>query len=799
MPLGPHHQVENLQRIPGELSFEVKLGEGPPQPVWFRTATPVTPSADAALATALMPAMTTGGRLELTDPVSTRVLRTQAEFQAIQRAWSLEPTFAAAPLHEVEVLAPTRRSDPPGSEGRVAAFLSGGVDSWATVLSNPDVTDLIFVKGMDLRSGSADHTTLVGQVEERLREGASTLGLPLHVVDTNLRELSDPVIPWDYYYGCAAVAVAHFLSPLFERVLIAGNSDYEVQEKFGANWMVDQLWSSEQLEIVDSGGRLSRSERLRLIAGNPVVQQTLRVCWQNPGSAYNCGRCRKCLMTMVGLEALGVRRRFATFPDDLDLEAVAATELGQPVHLTLWEDVLDSIRSAGRSDLEAAVATTVARGKRLLGLPPTYRRRNTPGPPPTIRVGVVVPAWNQARYLAAAVQSALDQEVDTGVGVVIVNDGCPDPETHRVGSAMRDANPERVAYLRQGNRGLSGARNAGIRLALTRWPQIETIFPLDADNLLSPATLAALLRKLDEHPEAAWATPALEFFGNEEGEWLMPGPYLPFRQLLNNQCDAGSLIRRQVFTAGIDYDETMRDGFEDWEFFLHATLAGFGGAQAGRCGFRYRRHDSMLASAQRQASRLEAEIRKRHPDAYEPKALLEREHAEAPRFALLCCDRKEALLTAGGTLEPHRLGLVEYARFIAAGPEGVPPFAAHIPAITVLTSAATIERLNANSQLDAALGQLQRALRTGSVAGLRDRSSGQLAGVALRPGALAKLTDEAQPILEAMVEVEGLAISATPLSLGEATRAAALIGAAVIERGVPLPPTLTPASSSTGI
>ena len=167
------------------------------------------------------------------------------------------------------------------------------------------------------------------------------------------------------------------------------------------------------------------------------------------------------------------------------------------------------------------------------------------------------------------------------------------------------------------------------------------MFPLDADNLLSPNTLARLSTRLEEGPGAAWAYPALEFFGAERGEWRVPGPYLPYRQLLSNQCDAGSLIRRAVFEAGIGYDETMRDGFEDWEFFLGATLAGFRGVAAGRCGFRYRRQpDSMVATALQRAEQLEAAIRDRHPRAYEPAAVAQREHAEAPRFALVRCDTR---------------------------------------------------------------------------------------------------------------------------------------------------------------
>ncbi len=785
MPPGPHQEVTDLVLAPGTLSFEARIG-GRTQPVWLRSETAVTPSADAALAACLMPAMREGGTLALTEPVSARVLRTQREFQAVQRAWSLAWEFGDPPLREVEVQAPVRTPDPPHPR-RVAAFFSGGVDSWSTVLANPDVTDLIFVRGLDLLPHLVHQDGLPEKVEERLGEAAAELGLPLHVVETNLRELSDPLARWETYYGCAVVAVAHFLAPLFERVLIAGDSDYEAQFQLGANWMVEQLWSSERLEIVDDGGRRNRVERLAQIAGHPTVRRSLRVCWENPGGAYNCGRCRKCLLTMCGLEALGLRQQIATFPPDLDLEAAAAIEPTRPVLLALWEDVLEASRTARHVQLERAVGVTVERGKRLLGLPSAYRRRRRPGTPPTIRAAVVIPAWNQARYLAGAVRSALHQEARFGVGVAIVNDGCPDPETHRIGQALRDADPGRVAYLRQPNGGVSAARNAGIRQALARWPEVEVVFPLDSDNLLSPHTLAALAALLEEQPETAWAYPALEFFGAEDGGWQVPAPFLPYRQLLSNQCDTGSLLRRAVFDAGIWFDETIDEGFEDWEFFLRASLAGLRGVPAGRCGFRYRRRsESMLGGALEQNERLEAQIRSRHAEAYDPAALSAREHAEAPRFALVCCDRDRVLLGANCDLEPRRLSIAGFARLISAagGPE--PAIGEQIPALTVLTSAATIERLQAAGRLPEALFALQTELRGRGVVGLSGGEDPAPAATAVRASALGRLAGGAGPTPEQLVDL-GPGSGAEPPPEPELRRAAALIGAAALDAGVPLP------------
>ncbi|HET6999509.1 MAG TPA: glycosyltransferase family A protein [Solirubrobacterales bacterium] len=778
MQLGPHHEIVNLRRAPGELTFEARIGERS-QSVWMRSDTPVTPNPEAALAACLMPAMREGGSLEIADALSPRVLRGQREFQAVQAAWSLDWTFGEEPLREVDVRAPTAEPQPSAGTGRVAALFSGGVDSWATVLGNPEVTDLIFVRGFDLVPGASHQERLGDEVEARLREAAAALGLPLHVVDTNLRKLSDAFLAWECYFGCAAVAVTHFLAPLFDRVLIAGDSDYQVQEKFGASHLVEQLWSSEQLEIVEDGGRFSRIERLRRIADHPIVQQTLRVCWENPDGAYNCGRCNKCLLTMTGLEVLGKRQAVATFPPQLDLEAMAAVELGQPVHITLWQDVLDAARAAARSDLEHALEPVLARGKLALGLPADYRRRRRPAPAATVRLAVVIPAWQQAQYLAGAVKSALDQEAEYGVGIVVVNDGCPEPETDRIAQTMRDATPDRIAYLKQPNGGVSAARNAGIDLALRRWPQVEAVFPLDADNMLSPQTLTQLRARLAADPEAAWASPAPEFFGAELGSWQVPGPYLPYRQLFTNQSDTGSLIQRPLFDAGFRYDETIREGFEDWEFFLRASLAGHRGLLAGRCGFRYRRRpESMLSDAQRKQEALEAQIRGLHADAYEVGAQTCREHAEAPRFAVVLCDRAEVRLTAACDLEPRVLSVADYARAIAGGYTKDP-----IPAITVFTNSAIVDGLGVG-ELAEALFRLQIELRRTPFVELRSTrdAEGEPAAVAVRANALSRIR-LGIPAPEIIVEfgaLDGVPRDPRPAARERAVRA---VGLAAEEAG----------------
>jgi hypothetical protein len=380
----------------------------------------------------------------------------------------------------------------------------------------------------------------------------------------------------------------------------------------------------------------------------------------------------------------------------------------------------------------------------------------SPASSPSPRIAVIVPAWKQAQYLAGAIGSALAQDANFGVGVVIVDDGCPDPATARIGRTLRDAHPDRVEFLRQANGGVAAARNAGVRRAIRRWPEVEAFFFLDADNLLSPSTMAKLAAVLDEDSDLAWASPALEMFGaSSEGSWNVRGPHLPYRQLFVNQSDTGTLVRRRVFGAGIEFDETMRKGFEDWEFFLRATLAGFAGAGAGRCGFRYRRvPDSMLVGAQQREEQIKADIRRRHQDAYRAGALCRREHAEAPRFALVRCDRADALLLAAADLEPRRVPLTTLCEDELAA------------TAIVLTTSAEIERLREQRLLAGVLLRFQLELHSHPAVALE--ADGERIATAAMPAMLKTLRLPAGDLwVGRHLKLDGAPAMAPPLLQGE--------------------------------
>jgi hypothetical protein len=108
-------------------------------------------------------------------------------------------------------------------------------------------------------------------------------------------------------------------------------------------------------------------------------------------------------------------------------------------------------------------------------------------------VSVVIPAFNQERWIDAAIESVLAQR-HPAFEVVVVDDGSTDGTRAR----LERFGPQ-VRVLGQGNRGASAARNAGVRAA-----RGELIAFCDADDVQHPERLAVTTAVLEQMPDVAF-------------------------------------------------------------------------------------------------------------------------------------------------------------------------------------------------------------------------------------------------------------------------------------------------------
>ena len=273
-------------------------------------------------------------------------------------------------------------------------------------------------------------------------------------------------------------------------------------------------------------------------------------------------------------------------------------------------------------------------------------------------IAFVIPVFRHSSLFLEAIASLGDACERGRAHVVIVDDGCPNFQTAFSGvAAARRVN---VHYIRQINRGLSGARNCGIDFVLNHLPECRAIYFLDADNRLSAFSMSRFEQVLDEAPETDWFYPDIDMFG-------LPmrvdysGPFRCISEVLMNICEAGSLVRRRVFEAGCRFDEKMRAGYEDWEFWISLMERGFVGAHLPASGFCYRkRAESMLVESTRRHQEIVEYIETKHPWMRHMPTLVSLEHVEAPRFAIVAMDVMEVRL---GT-DPHHLRSLSLGAYI---------------------------------------------------------------------------------------------------------------------------------------
>ena len=183
-------------------------------------------------------------------------------------------------------------------------------------------------------------------------------------------------------------------------------------------------------------------------------------------------------------------------------------------------------------------------------------------------VSVIVPAYNQGHYLEECIQSVLKQTYED-FEIIIVDDGSTD-NTQEVSTSFSDS---RVHYIHQENRGLSGARNTGIKKAKGSY-----ITYLDSDDLFLPKKLEVLIDNFETEPDfGIIAGQAIVI--NEHGEKLgevfdTPPPKDHLQFLMGNPLHVGSVLIRYEWQIKAGYfDENLRS-YEDWDMWLRLVRAG---------------------------------------------------------------------------------------------------------------------------------------------------------------------------------------------------------------------------------
>jgi len=202
----------------------------------------------------------------------------------------------------------------------------------------------------------------------------------------------------------------------------------------------------------------------------------------------------------------------------------------------------------------------------------------------TPRISVLMPCFNHGAFIGEAIESVLTQTFQD-FEIIVVDDGSTEPLTETALSTLR---APRTTVVKTANHGLPAARNHAARHAAG-----ALFCALDADDKLAPTWFERAVKVLDEQPGLSFVSHWLETFGDEHWTWKPERCGLP-ALLARNTVNGAAVVRREAFEAVGGYDESMRDGCEDWDFWLRLVERGFEGAIVPEVLFYYRRRsDSM--------------------------------------------------------------------------------------------------------------------------------------------------------------------------------------------------------------
>ena len=176
------------------------------------------------------------------------------------------------------------------------------------------------------------------------------------------------------------------------------------------------------------------------------------------------------------------------------------------------------------------------------------------------KVTVLIPTYNLASYIEAAIESVQNQTYPVSE-IIVIDDGSTD-DTDKILKDRQD-----IRYIKCGHQGVSAVRNRGIAEACGDW-----IAFIDADDLWTPDKLEKQIRYLDEHPDCPIVFTQYKNFTDIPYEELSERQKLVM-DVVSYPCLVTALIKKEVFdrygTFILKYSYS-----EDTEWLKRLSFAG---------------------------------------------------------------------------------------------------------------------------------------------------------------------------------------------------------------------------------
>lgn len=183
------------------------------------------------------------------------------------------------------------------------------------------------------------------------------------------------------------------------------------------------------------------------------------------------------------------------------------------------------------------------------------------------KVSVIIPCYNQERFLSEAISSTIGNFSD--FEVVVINDGSTNEKAEeKINKICDNFKNINIKVIHQENQGVCHARNNAILHACG-----EYILPLDADDLIENEYLQQASEILEKFPDIGIVYCNAEYFGEKNGLWNL-AKATKFNMLIQNRIFNSSMFRKSDWEKVGGYNPNMVEGCEDWDFWLSLMECG---------------------------------------------------------------------------------------------------------------------------------------------------------------------------------------------------------------------------------
>lgn len=332
------------------ISAAIELAGDDRRRLWYRLseemADRLAPNCDPFVIGTIFLLMEQGHDVIVHGEVSPSLLRNMQEFQEAWSCWRKEK------YKQVEITADKER-EPQGAprDSAVAAF-TGGVDSTFTMYRHKtgkcgrlkrNIAAGLLVHGFDIPLVQEE---AFRRASRRAGEALSTLDVELITMASNHMELNPD---WNYTHISGIASGLSLLQGGYKEGLIANSLSYnQLSFQWGSNAVTDRLFGSDNFAIVLDGLQFARRDKIPTVAQWEKGMENLRVCFEADEKDKNCGKCSKCMITLLCLRRWGVPLP-PSFPGDVSDADIMNCLAVDESHLFAYSEVLAWLKTSGMS------------------------------------------------------------------------------------------------------------------------------------------------------------------------------------------------------------------------------------------------------------------------------------------------------------------------------------------------------------------------------------------------------------------------------------------------------------------